>query len=263
MRSCVLYMIMHDFMKKKDNDLTQCWVGMDWPTTPHIGDDLSDHGWSNSFSWTDRRIQPAKQEYLDVPQAVVSGGQCSGWRSKVMVPLTMIGPKPYGILKCLLSLTLPKDKSMDDQVDASKAHYDPKPSVITERFRFYQRSQKENKPITEFSADLHQIMICCEFGDFLPQALWDRFVRGIRSNSEKKLLTKNAKLTAKQAHFQEATCNKCDKRGHIAVVCRSKVKVQNPQSKNQSQRCVTEQTKWVETRCYGCPGQWHGCLYDR
>ena len=56
---------------------------------------------------------------------------------KVAVLLTVIGPKTYGILKSLLSPTLSQDKSLDALVEALKLHYDPKPSVISERFRFY------------------------------------------------------------------------------------------------------------------------------
>ena len=62
---------------------------------------------------------------------------------KVPVLLTVIGAKAYGILKSLTSPDLPKDKSLDELQKALKAHFDPQPKVIAERFRFYQRSQTE------------------------------------------------------------------------------------------------------------------------
>ena len=52
----------------------------------------------------------------------------------------------------------------------------------------------------DFAADLRQLTIRCEFGDFLPQALRDKFVCGVRNNAiQKKLLTEDAKPTVKQA----------------------------------------------------------------
>ena len=72
---------------------------------------------------------------------------------KVTVLLTVIGPKTYGVLKSLLSPTLPQDKSLDALKEALKSHYDPKPSVIAEQFRFCQPSQKENESVVDFAAD--------------------------------------------------------------------------------------------------------------
>lgn len=77
---------------------------------------------------------------------------------------------------------------------ALKAHYEPKPLVIAERFNFYQRRQQQGESIVEFVADLRRLTTKCEFEDFLDQALRDRFVCGIRSESvQKKLLTEDHK----------------------------------------------------------------------
>ena len=119
---------------------------------------------------------------------------------KVPVLLTVIGAKTYGILKSLTSPALPKEKSLDDLQEALKSHFDPKPLVIAERFRFYQRSQAEGESVAEFAADLRRLTIRCNFGDFLPQALRDKFVCGVRNNAiQKRLLTAEDTLTVDKA----------------------------------------------------------------
>ena len=77
-------------------------------------------------------------------------------------------------------------------------HYDPQPLVIGERFRFYQRSQKSGESIADFVADLRRLSIKCEFGDFLDQALRDRFVCVRNEALPRKLLTESD-LTIKRA----------------------------------------------------------------
>ena len=119
---------------------------------------------------------------------------------KVPVLLTVIGAKAYGILKSLTSPDLPKDKSLDELQKALKAHFDPQSKVIAERFRFYQRSQTENESVADFAADLRRLTIRCNFGDFLSQALRDKFVCGVKNTSiQKRLLTEEDTLAMDKA----------------------------------------------------------------
>ena len=71
------------------------------------------------------------------------------------------------------------------------AHFRPKPLLIVEQFRFYQRNQAAGESVHDFLADLRHLAITCEFEDFLNQALCDRFVCGLRAEGmQKRLLTK-------------------------------------------------------------------------
>lgn len=79
---------------------------------------------------------------------------------------------------------------MDDLIGALKTHFNPKPLVIAERFRLYQRIQSDVESVADFAADLRQLTIRCEFEDFLPQVLRDKFVCSVRNNAiQKRLLT--------------------------------------------------------------------------
>ena len=118
---------------------------------------------------------------------------------KVAVLLTVIGAEVYETLRSLLAPDRPRDKPFDALLQVLKKHYEPKPLVIAERFRFYQRGQKLGESIAEFVADLRRLSIRCEFGEFLDQALRDRFVCGVRSEALQKKLLTEADLTMTRA----------------------------------------------------------------
>ncbi len=105
----------------------------------------------------------------------------------------------YGVLRSLLAPTRPQDQTFDDLVTRLKAHYDPKPLVIAERFRFYKRNQSSTETIAEFLADLRRLTIRCEFDTFLDQALRDRLVCGVRNELIQKRLLAEVGLTLARA----------------------------------------------------------------
>ena len=109
--------------------------------------------------------------------------ECNGVEEAKRVPalLTLVGAKVYGTLRSLVTPNLPKEKDYDSLADVLKQHFDPKPLVIAERFRFYKRVQSSTESIAEFVADLRRLSIHCEFGTFLNEALRDRFVCGVTS----------------------------------------------------------------------------------
>lgn len=68
----------------------------------------------------------------------------------------------------------------------------PKKLVIAERYKFYCAHQEPGKDINSFAAKLKNLSKSCKFGNFLDEALRDRFVCGLRSeNSKRKLLTED------------------------------------------------------------------------
>ena len=75
------------------------------------------------------------------------------------VLLTVIGAQVYDTLRSLLAPVKPQEKSFIELITILKQHFDPKPLVIGERFRFYRRSQKVNETVAEFQADLRKLSI--------------------------------------------------------------------------------------------------------
>ena len=70
--------------------------------------------------------------------------------------------------------------------------------MIAERFDFHKRNQAADETISDFIAKLCKLAMNCEFGDYLEEALRDRFVCGLRSGSTQKQLLTEVDLTFKQ-----------------------------------------------------------------
>ena len=114
--------------------------------------------------------------------------------------LSSIGAETYTLLKDLVAPAKPKDKTYEQLKDALLSHLKPKRLVISERFRFHSRKQKEQETVTHFAAAVSHLATTCQFsGDCLQEMLRDRFVCGLRhAATQKKLLTEE-KLTYEKA----------------------------------------------------------------
>ena len=71
----------------------------------------------------------------------------------------------YGLLRNLVAPASPKDKSFDEIVGVLKAHFEPKPIVIPERYRFHHRDQASGKSVTAYMAELRRLASTCAFGE--------------------------------------------------------------------------------------------------
>ena len=118
---------------------------------------------------------------------------------QVPVLLSVIGAKTYSLLRSLTAPDKPQDKSYAELSEILQAHFEPKPLLIAERFHFYRRNQADGESIAEFVAELRRLATHCEFGDQLNDALRDRLVCGLKSESAQKRLLSEAKLTLSRA----------------------------------------------------------------
>ena len=102
-------------------------------------------------------------------------------RKKVAVLLSVIGGKTYNLLRSLLAPAAPGDKSYEVIVIVLKEHFEPKPSVIAERFHFHRRMQAPGESVADYVAELKRLATRCEFGDHLEETLQDRLVCGMHN----------------------------------------------------------------------------------
>ena len=86
----------------------------------------------------------------------------------------------------------PQSKSYAALVDALKTHYEPKPLIIAERSTFNQRSQQTGESVADYIAELRRLAATCKFGAFLEEALRDRLVCSLRSESARRQLLADA-----------------------------------------------------------------------
>ena len=115
------------------------------------------------------------------------------------VLLSVLGAKTYSLLRSLTAPDKPQDKSYEQLVTILKAHFEPKPLLIAERFHFYRRNQAIGESLAQFVAGLRRLATHCEFGDQLNDALRDHFVCGLRSESIQKRLLSEQALTFTRA----------------------------------------------------------------
>ena len=94
---------------------------------------------------------------------------------KVMATfLTAVGAKTYELLKGIVVPAKPS-KLKFEVVEHINKHYDPKPLVISERFKFHKRNQQADESISEYCAALQKHASTCQFGTFLDEAFLKKF----------------------------------------------------------------------------------------
>ena len=124
--------------------------------------------------------------------------------------------------------------------------------VIAERFHFHHRNQHSGESIAEYVTELRKLALHCEFKDYLDQALRDRLVCGLLSEStQKKLAIGVVAVTTSQLSIHiDSECHFCGKKGHIAPVCLSRpTKTRPPPSRKfpvQRYKQPPRSAKWVE-----------------
>ena len=118
---------------------------------------------------------------------------------KVPVFLSLLGAKTYSLLRTLVAPAAPREKPFIDLAKLLKHHFEPKPLVIAERFAFHRRSQQPGEPVKEYLAELRKLATHCQFNEHLEEALRDRFVCGLRSESIQKRLLAEDGLELKRA----------------------------------------------------------------
>lgn len=189
---------------------------------------------------------------------------------KVSVFLACIGPETYGLLKNLVMPNQPSGLTYRVLTDALKSHYQPKPLVIAERFRFQKRDQKDGESVTDYLVAIRKLSKYCEYGTHLDEALRDRLVSGLASESiQRKLLAEKGLTFARTCEI--ALAMEMASKNSLEILAKSQNAAVNEVSKskfgskgkwqfrsgNESTNQKFEQTRDSEQRCYRCGGGRH------
>ena len=110
-----------------------------------------------------------------------------------------MGAKSYALLRSLVAPQLLQGKLYEDLQSLLKQQFNPKPLVIAERFHFHRRNQTASESVNKHAAELQQMASTCKFGEFLNEALRDRFVCRLRNKSTQKCLLSESDLTFHEA----------------------------------------------------------------
>ena len=118
---------------------------------------------------------------------------------RVATFLNGVGKTTYAIIRNLMIPEKPAEKSLKDIIAVMEKHFEPKPLVISERFKFNKRMQLPSETVSEYVAELRKLSEHCKFEAFLDDALRDRFVCGLRSEATQKKLLLEAELNFAKA----------------------------------------------------------------
>ena len=249
---------------------------------------MATHGTVGEFNST-REDWVSYIERLD--QYFVANGILEEGNKQRAILLSCCGAATYQLIRKLVAPNKPTDKAYAEIVDVVKAHHQPRPSTIVQRFHFHTRTQKPGESVGDFIAQLRKLSEYCEFGNTLQDMLRDRLVCGCKDQRLQCKLLAEPELTfdkafkiakameaaekeakdlqetpstavhqlgratatkrnprrtpnlappnpqkatecyrcggkhkATDCKFRDAECNFCKKKGHIAKVCRSKLK---------------------------------------
>ncbi|KAG8142913.1 hypothetical protein E2320_006105 [Naja naja] len=112
--------------------------------------------------------------------------------------LSFCGATVFDTATAMLAPQTVKAVSWEELQEVLGNHYAPKPSHMARRHAFRQRTQAENKSISEYVAALHSAALHCGFRDQLDDMLLDQLVCGVRDLRLQRRLLAKADLTLKQ-----------------------------------------------------------------
>ena len=125
---------------------------------------------------------------------------------KRAILLSVCGTRTYHVIRDLVAPRSPKDLSFDEIVETVRDHYNPKPVVTVQRYKFNSRTRREGEMVATFVAELRHLAIHCEFGDSLNDMLQDRLICGVNDPGIQHRLLSEGKIDfAKALELAQAT----------------------------------------------------------
>ena len=113
--------------------------------------------------------------------------------------LTVVGPTTFKLLRSIIVLETPADKTFEELVEVLTKYFSPLPSEIVQRFKFHSRFRHPGESVATFMPELCLLSEFCNFGDSLDSMLRDRLVCGIQDENIQKRLLAEKKLTFAKA----------------------------------------------------------------
>ena len=186
--------------------------------------------------------------------------------------ITLIGNDAYSLLRSLLSPVKPNTKTYTELVTTLTDHLKPKPVIIAERYKFYERIQNTDESISEFIAALRKLSIKCEFREFLNEALRDKLVCGLRNGKVRKRLLIEKDLTldkaieiSKSLGGVEIEFREMEKSTAVEVKTETAFQMKRSEVKSKTKKCyrcddeshLANQCRYISTVCSFCKGPGH------
>ena len=145
---------------------------------------------SNTEEWT---------EYIERLEFYFAANGITDGTKQRAVLLSCCGPSTFRLMRSIVLPTPLTDFSFKELVAKMKAHREPKPSVIVQRYQFNSRQRATSETVAEYVAALRKLAEHCNFGNALDEMLRDRLVCGIANPTVQKRLLAEPELTLTKA----------------------------------------------------------------
>ncbi len=146
--------------------------------------------------------------YTERLQYYFAANEITNATKKRAILITACSPYTFQLLRSLVQPQTPSELSYDELVQVMKEHYQPKPSAIVQRYKFYSRNREEGESISDYIAALKALAEYCCFGDSLNDMLRDRLVCGVQDGGIQKRLLQESDLSFKQAFEMDRSSSK-------------------------------------------------------
>ena len=113
--------------------------------------------------------------------------------------LNSCGKATYHLIRNLVSPARPATTAYSVICQKFRQHFNSKPTVTVQRYKFNTRSQEQGEDIATFVSKLRELAEHCEFGANLDDHLRDRLVRGVAEERIKHRLFTEPTLTFQRA----------------------------------------------------------------
>ncbi|UYV82952.1 hypothetical protein LAZ67_22001514, partial [Cordylochernes scorpioides] len=132
------------------------------------------------------------------------------------------------LLHCLgpnvqrIFFNLPDEKENYEQTKmALDKYFTPHKNVVTERFKFRQRVQKDDESIDNYLISLRELSKSCEFGNLEADMIRDQIIEKCASKPKCYRCGLDTH-SAQECGAKKMTCSYCNKLGHLFRACRNR-----------------------------------------
>lgn len=196
---------------------------------------------------------------------------------KRSILLSACGAATYKLIRNLIAEDKLESTPYEDIVKLVKAHYDPTPSAIMQRYKFNSRTRAEGESVSAYVTALRDIAQNCDYKDSLRDMLRDKLVHGVRHERitnrllaektltyekalELALVIESAERDTKQLQATQAT----PQVHHSAPARRGRGQNRRPPRQGTQFTCyrcggghAPEQCRFKNTVCHGCKRRGH------
>ena len=136
---------------------------------------LATHGTVSAFD-------PSKEDWTNYEERLryyFIANDVKDAAKKRSILLAACGAPAYKLIRSLVQADKLDSTPYDDFVEIVKKHYDPKPSVTIQRYKFNTRARTTGESVATYVAALRELAQHCEYKDALSDMLRDRLVCGV------------------------------------------------------------------------------------